>query len=206
MVRLVALLSAACLSVAAYLIWWMPGRPAVRTPEVNVHVSATRAVPAPASRPTQPRVLGVRPEAPLVAVAPSQAPKQPDPTFSASNALERKVFAASSFDAEMFDGKWSRHAEMSLSSKLGSIKQSEVAVTKVECRTTLCRFNVTGSSDVGTQTFLRSMIRSNIGAGMAVPADENAPEDNSRVTVYVVREGYPLPEPPSGPDLQETAP
>jgi 2-keto-3-deoxy-L-rhamnonate aldolase RhmA len=149
--------------------------------------------------------MGKRSESPIeVAVAPEQPSNQPDANVRASNALERKVFAASSFDAEMFDGKWSREAEVSISNKLESIRQAEVAVTKVECRTTLCRFNVSGRSDVGTQTFLRSMIRSNIGAGMAVPADENAPEDNSRVTVYVVREGYSLPEPPSAPDLQET--
>lgn len=108
---------------------------------------------------------------------------------------ERRTYAAAIFETESFDRGWAVDAQRTVQGKLDSIKQRDVAVSAIDCRSSLCRLELRSDSSHSLQSYLRNMVRTNVGAGMAVPgkADKAA---EGYTTVYLVRPGHDLPEMP----------
>lgn len=135
----------------------------------------------------------------VAAEQPAQDP-EPDPASSSTSAPaldaptqeERRVFASSVFEAQFVDRSWAIDARQSLESKLESVRDPAVKVSAIECRSTLCRFEIDAEEPSARQDFMRKMIRANVGAGMAVPSSD---QTDGSIIVYIAREGTSLPEP-----------
>lgn len=110
---------------------------------------------------------------------------------------ERRVYAASVFDSEAVDPAWSRSTEQELAVGLETLPREGVALGSVDCRSSLCRFEVREEQPGTADRYLRQLIRSSVwrGQGMAVREYDDLTA-TARVEVYLARPGAGLPEAP----------
>ncbi|HYQ43868.1 MAG TPA: hypothetical protein VER11_17930 [Polyangiaceae bacterium] len=133
-----------------------------------------------------------------VAPAPEPQPIEPSPAkppVEAPSEDERRTYAAVAFEGESFDRSWAVEARRTIQAKLDAIKDSDVRVGPIDCRSTLCRFELHSEAAASLQGYMRQMIRSGVGAGMAVRGNASAPNPGT-MTIYLARAGAPLPEMP----------
>jgi hypothetical protein len=108
---------------------------------------------------------------------------------------ERRVYASAIFDAEPVDTNWARATQRDLAGKLRELAGSSSRVQTVDCRNTLCRVELSHDNGEASGGFLRSFMRSHAwsGNGMAVHGEPD-PKGRVTLTLYLAREGAPLPE------------
>jgi len=142
----------------------------------------------------QPAALKL-PAPPAAVVPPPSQPAPEKPASEAASEDERRSYAAVQFEGQPIDRNWAIETRRTVQAKLDAIKDSSIRVSAIDCRSTLCRFDIHGEDPTGVQGYLRKMIRSDVGAGMVVPGNASGPEVGT-VTVYLARAGTPLPEVP----------
>jgi hypothetical protein len=107
---------------------------------------------------------------------------------------ERRAYAASVFDSEVFDAQWAPGARQKIEATISSITVSGVRTRTVECRSSLCRFELE-SQDVDSEgAFVRAGMRAGIGAGTLIRG-ELEPSGRISSVIYISRGGSPPPEP-----------
>jgi len=189
---------------AAIVYWQVVVTSGTKAPRASAVIRESASEPPSRAQP-EPQVLANRP-APIqpaafqVAVAPNPEPQpiQPSPAKAAAEAPsedERRSYAAVVFEGQAFDHGWATETRRSVQAKLDAIKDNDIRVGPIDCRSTLCRFELYSEGSASLQGYMRKMIRSDVGAGMVVRGDASGPSAGA-VTVYLARAGSPLPEVP----------
>ena len=130
--------------------------------------------------------------------APDQSPADPlqlDPEKLASQELERMTTMDRFFQEEATDEQWSRDVTRMVTEVFQDMDASHTALSRVQCRSTLCLVEVEHSDAEAAEEFA---LYFPIDVGEALPQasyyTENFDDGSSRVTMYFARDGYEIPQ------------
>lgn len=139
----------------------------------------------------------------LVAAASAvEAPPPPAPTPEeaerraarvAQSAAELVVFLRAEVDAEPRDTRWSREAVEAIRGTLATPDFAGSSVDDVDCRSTLCRLEVSHQDDTARETFAGTfpMKRPELENGTLLKTE--SPDGKVRTIAFFARQGHSLP-------------
>jgi hypothetical protein len=140
--------------------------------------------------------LPTRPE-PLEQIQEPQAPElTPEEELQRAEAqsLAQVALLEGTVQTEVTDPQWTSAAETSLRTAFLSDELPNLQLTDVTCRTTICRLTLSHDGSGAPDQSFRTLLRRAPWQGYGfVRIDQG---ESREVTVYLAREGYPLPEAP----------
>lgn len=163
---------------------------------LNDEVSRVEAAPRPVRA-----VMGVERATPPAAVSTAERqkdePSSPAPVAPAAPSLEdQKAFLDLSFSKQAPDIEWSRNAEAEVNDIFQPLLSRETQLVSTDCRTTLCRVELTHTSEDAFHAFMASAMNGGMrgwkgpGGGGQLRSDADG---TVRLVFYLAKEGTELP-------------
>jgi len=182
------------------VVWWLThprganNRPAVDE-AAETAVAPVDSPPA-ARRPALTRRFDpppfantVAPVDPTLPTPPATAETKPELTVA-----DQRIYLQSRFAAQKVDSGWAATARQELSDDLGRFSGKDVRLQGVECRSSLCRAEVTLTNHEAGVAFMESWVRKRTWVGPGYAAnDETNPDGSARMVVFLGRPGTELP-------------
>ncbi len=155
---------------------------AARGPVQASSADSTATAPGVATAPRPRAALGPRPgTAPIIPGPPPIAP--PDPVEIERELAEEDARIAAAYDREVADADWASAATAALADGLDTLAaEAPFRTTALDCRRTMCRAELAGTSDGDAMAWAGLAIGANYGLGCATrirlspPAPDGAPQ------------------------------
>jgi hypothetical protein len=203
----------AAVVLAAALVWHL--RPGTRGPVVTDEAPSAPAVTPPAARPADaetpaptlppPAEAPVAEPSPAPSVARSPLPGETPSTPMTNLLTERQrelppqmAAGEREFAAEPIDPAWAPGAEADVLAKFAQMPGLKLVDLQVECRSTMCRLQLTQPAvDGGSQPF--NILRDSIGLEPRWMMALGAPGGGMKSVAYLWRQGFAPQQPPGEP-------
>ena len=178
-------------------VWWLTYSRGVSNRPVTGE-SEQPAVISGDSPPAAPRALLKRrvDPPPFANAVPAAEPAAPTPPEAKPEltVADQRMYLQTRFAAQKVDAGWASTARQELSDDMARFSDKDVRLQGVECRSSLCRAELTLASHDAGVAFMETWVRKRVWVGPGFAAnDETNPDGSGRMTIFLGRPGTELP-------------
>lgn len=180
-------------SLLGIAMWWLSHESRERsTRQPPAAGEIRKRVDAPIAGPT--RTTRDAPVSPRPAPPADSAPRATPPAASSGDVAEQRAHLQARFAAQGVDAAWASTAQQALREDLGRFTGDSVRFKDVECRSSLCRAELTPTSADAGRTFLETWLHQRTWTGPGFAAGDEATDGGApTMVVFLGRPETALP-------------